>query len=106
MLQIQFNKYMVSGEDAPEWSKDAYQLMRTSVGLNSGQLIGDVLYLHYVEGMDSQDIKKRYSYLPRGIVGSIIRGNYSRDTSFYFHRMLENEPEMLDLIYKPTIITQ
>jgi hypothetical protein len=102
MINYQFNKYRVSGEDAPVWSKDAYQLCRAEAGIHSGHLIGEILYRYHILGADIKELYKDYSFIPSRAIKALLRGRYSKDVNYYFKKMQETEPEMLDLLFKVT----
>ncbi|OIU71204.1 hypothetical protein [Rossellomorea aquimaris] len=115
-IDYRFNEWRVSGEKAEAWSPMAYRLLSknaTSEHLN-GFRIGQMLYLHHIEGMSAKEIK----HSPVGfglnltVINATLRG-YKRkymsvgvetieayDIAMY---MIEHEPEVLERMYRVNI---
>ncbi|GMO00641.1 hypothetical protein [Parageobacillus thermoglucosidasius] len=107
-IDYRFNEWMVSGEKATVWTEKAYKLARIEVGRVSGMTIGAVLYLHYVKGRTAGEIRKHSVSNGLGIstVRAILRGfgdrasQATKEAYSIFMDMLENEPEMLDVLFE------
>lgn len=112
MLNYKFNQYRVSGEPVESWSPMAYRLVNKNAQSDSlnGFKVGHMLYLHHLKGMSAQEIRE--SSLGHGIaiatVKSVLKG-FGRqsgvgalkayDIAIY---MIQNEPEVLEQMYKLT----
>ncbi|MGE6609997.1 hypothetical protein ACQKFG_05665 [Peribacillus sp. NPDC076916] len=95
MFEPNFNQYKVSGESAPVWSVNTYKLMRAGAGIYSGQMIGELLYSHFVEGNSFAEVKANYPFMPHATLTAILRGRFSPEAYIVFMEMKEKEPEML-----------
>lgn len=102
MINYQFNKYRLSGQDAPVWSETAYQLCRTGVGNTSGQQLGEILYRYYLDGLELKELYRAYPYLSASNIRGLMRGKYCTETYIHFMTMFNNDPEMLDNLFKTT----
>ncbi|WP_182006114.1 hypothetical protein [Priestia aryabhattai] len=99
MIDYRFNEWRISGEKAPELSKRAYQLLRSTEGVFSAQQVGEVLYLYYVKQIPKQEIRKRFNFMPQQIVTAIFSNRFNVGACTMFFEMLEHEPEMLELLF-------
>lgn len=106
MLSYKFNQYRVSGEVKSEWSALAMELVRVEAGLFTGQQMGQVLYQHYVEGKTVKEVNKNSMGMAFTTVKSIIKGKYSPEASMIFNLMLEQDPGMLDILFKVVVTNE
>ncbi|PKR86075.1 hypothetical protein [Heyndrickxia camelliae] len=99
-----FNTWKVSGNKAPQWSQKAYKLMRVNINKRgyTGELLGAIMYLHFIKGMTVTQIRKAPTgyNLPSVHIRSIIKGTFSPDAFIIFMDMLETEPEILDRLFR------
>lgn len=99
MVNIQFNKSYVQGEQVDELSPMAYELVRFDNGNINGNQIGSILYWHYVENLSFKEIKELHTGVPFTSIQSICNGKINNSGYLIFIEMLQNEPGVLDRMF-------
>lgn len=102
-LTYNFNTWRVSEKKAPQWSQKAYKLMRVNINKRGylGEILGAIMYLHFVKGMTASQIRKTPTgyNIPSVHIRSIIKGTFSPEAFIIFMDMLETEPDILDRLF-------
>lgn len=99
-MNIEFDKWMVSGDGAEKYPQDLYTLLRDRVGSPvSGFNIGAVMYMHE-HRMKFNQINKLIPGIPLSVYKSIISGRINLETVHLYKWLRENYPEQIEALYK------
>lgn len=99
MVNYKFNQWYVSGEQTTEYSKLGYELLRQQVGTLTGDVLGEMLYRHFVKGQSPKQIQRALKQITTPAVKGLMKGKYSPKAYSVFMFMLETEPEVLDRMF-------
>lgn len=99
-MNIEFDKWMVSGDDAEKYPQEIYILLRDRVGSPvSGFNIGAVIYMHE-HGMEFNQIKRLIHGMPLSVYKSIVSGRSNLEAVHLYKCLRENHPEQIESLYK------
>ncbi|KAB2334130.1 hypothetical protein [Bacillus mesophilum] len=102
-----FNTWRVSENQASVFSQKSYNLLRINTESKgyTGEILGAILFLHYVKGLTASEIRKTpigYT-IPSVHIKSILKGSFNPKAYNLFMDLLETEPEMLDNLFNTNI---
>ena len=99
-MNIEFDKWIVSGDGAEKYPQELYTLLRDRVGSPvSGFNIGAVMYMHE-HGMKFNQINKLIPGIPLSVYKSIVSGRINLETVHLYKWLRENYPEQIEALYK------
>ncbi|WP_214818208.1 hypothetical protein [Exiguobacterium sp. s59] len=98
-MNIEFDKWMDSGDKAEKYPQELYSLLRDRVGSTiSGFNIGAVMYMHEHE-MRFNQIKKIIPGIPLSVYKSIVSGRINLEAVHLYKWLRENYPEQIEALY-------
>ncbi|WP_125906469.1 hypothetical protein [Bacillus sp. HMF5848] len=99
-INYKFNQWRNSGETATEISEKGYELLRSGHGMFTGEMLGNILYRHYIQGESANALCRDITAIPHQTVKAVLRGSFSPRAFNIFMEMAETEPEELDRMFK------
>lgn len=99
-MNIEFDKWMVSGDEAEKYPQELYTLLRDRVGSTiSGFNIGAVMYMHE-HGMEFNQIKRLIHGMPLSVYKSIVSGRSDLEAVHLYEWLREHYPEQIEHLFE------
>ncbi|MCE7793453.1 hypothetical protein K8O68_13590 [Salipaludibacillus sp. CUR1] len=99
MINYRFNEWAVSGEQSEAISEKGQDLLRIDNGRVTGEQLGKVLYMYYVEGKSFNVINRTFREMSYFHVRGILSGTFSPVAFNLFMELLEEKPEELNRLF-------